>query len=201
MIAARRRFLQGLGAAGAVFAVVRPGLVPAQDAGAQAFQARIDELIENGLAFRLGRSRAEITASLGPPRAATVRKLRNQHDPAQIDELHELAYDGLRVLLYRITAEDREFVTDLSLTSAKYPVKWGLGVGSTKEAVRRVLGGGFTALAAPDSRIVPHEAQRRCEERDGVCTYRYDGFEQKSHVFFSFRGGRVSRIDWTFWVD
>ena len=201
MIAARRRFLQGLGAATGVFAVARPGLVPAQDAGAQAFQARIDEMIEAGLAFPLGKSRAEITASLGPPRAATVRKLRNQHDPTRIDELHELAYDGLRVLLYRITAEDREFVTDLSLTSAKYRVKWGLGVGSTKEAVRRVLGGGFGALAAPDSRIEPPARGQRCAEVDGVCTYRYDGFEQKSHVFFSFRGGRVSRIDWTFEVD
>lgn len=175
--------------------------MPAQDAGAQAFQARIDELIEAGLAFRLGKTRAEIGASLGPPRAATVRKLRNLHDPAQTDELHELTYDGLRVLLYRVTAQDREFITDLSLTSAKYRVKWGLGVGSPKEAVRGVLGPGFTALAAPDSRIAPPEARRRCEERDGVCTYRYDGFEQRSHVFFSFRGGRVSRIDWTFEVD
>jgi hypothetical protein len=201
VIAARRRFLRGLGAAGVAFAAARPRLLRAQDAGAQAFQARIDEMIEAGLAFPLGRSRAEITASLGPPRAATVRKLRNQHDPAQMDELHELTYDGLRVLLYRVTAEDREFITDLSLTSAKYRVKWGLGVGNTKEAVRRVLGGGFTALAAPDSRIAPHEARRRCDERDGVCTYRYDGFEQKSHVSFSFRSGRVSRIDWTFEVD
>lgn len=201
MIAARRRFLRGLGAAGVAFAAVRPRFLRAQDAGAQAFQARIDEMIEAGLAFPLGKSRAEITASLGPPRAATVRRLRNQHDPARIDELHELTYDGLRVLLYRVTAEDREFVTDLSLTSAKYPVKWGLGVGSTKEAVRRVLGGGFTALAAPDSRIEPPARGQRCAEVDGVCTYRYDGFEQRSHVFFSFRGGRVSRIDWTFEVD
>ena len=201
MVAARRRFLRGLGAACGVFAVARPGLVRAQDAGAQAFQARIDEMIEAGLAFPLGKSRAEITASLGPPRAATVRRLRNQHDPAQIDELHELAYDGLRVLLYRVTGEHREFVTDLSLTSAKYRVKWGLGVGSTKEAVRRVLGGGFTALAAPDSRIEPPARGQRCAEVDGVCTYRYDGVEQRSHVFFSFRGGLVSRIDWTFEVD
>ena len=180
---------------------MRPGRVPAQDAGAQAFQARIDELIENGLAFRFGKNRAEITASLGPPRAATVRMIKNQHRPSRIDELHDLVYDGLRVLLYRVTAQDREFITDLSLTSATYRLKWGLGVGSTKEAVRRALGPGFTPLAAPESRIEPPARGPRCAESDGVCTYRYDGFEQKSHVFFSFRGGRVSRIDWTFEVD
>lgn len=201
MIAARRRFLQELGAACAGLAVACPGPIAAQDPSAQAFQARIDEMIEAGLGFRLGRSRAEITASLGPPRAAAVRTIRNQHDPARIDELHDLTYDGLRVLLYRVTAEDREFITDLSLTSAKYRVKWGLGVGSAKEAVRRVLGPGFTPLAAPDSRIAPPDIGHPCDELDGVCTHRYDGFEQRSHVYFSFRGGRVSRIDWTFSVD
>ena len=198
---ARRGLLVGLAAACLVHVAGGAGPALAQDRGASSFQARIDELIEDGFAFPLGKTRTEITASLGRPLAAAVRRIPNQHRPSQTDELHELTYDGLRILLYRVTVDNRELVTDISLTGVGYRVKWGLGVGSTKEEVRRVLGPGFTALPAPESRLGSPAGGRPCGESDGNCTYRYAASEQTSHVYFSFRDGRVERLDWVFWVD
>lgn len=150
---------------------------------AEPFQARVDELIADGFAVPLGRTRAELAASLGPPRSATVRRVQNRHEPGRTDEVHELEYDGLRIVLYRVSATGRELIMEVSLTSERYRLKWGLGVGSTRDAVRRVLGPGVRA------------------ERGEIDTDRYEDSERASRVDFSFRDARVRRIDWVFWLD
>ena len=157
-------------------------LAPAAGA-AEPFQARVDEFIANAFAPPLGRTRAELAASLGPPRSATVRRVQNRHEPGRTDEVHELEYDGLRIVLYRASATGRELLMEMSLTSERYRLKWGLGVGRTRDAVRRALGPAVRA------------------ERDGIDTDRYEDSERLSRVDFSFQGARVRRIDWVFWLD
>ena len=109
--------------------------------------------------------------------------MQNRHEPGRTDEVHELEYDGLRIVLYRVSATGRELIMEVSLTSERYRLKWGLGVGSTRDAVRRVLGPGVRA------------------ERGEIDTDRYEDSERASRVDFSFRDARVRRIDWVFWLD
>ena len=167
---------------GGLVAACLLALAPAVGA-AETFQARVDELIADGFAVPLGRTRAELAASLGPPRSAAVRRVQNRHEPGRTDEVHELEYDGLRIVLYRASATGRELLMEMSLTSGRYRLKWGLGVGSTRDAVRRVLGPGVRA------------------EGGETDTDRYEDSERGSRVDVSFRDARVRRIDWVFWLD
>lgn len=149
----------------------------------------------------LGTTRTEIRARLGPPIATRVEAIKNQHDPERTDALHVLQYDGL-VLAFWVGNEEpeREFLTDISVTSARYELGWSIRVGDRKERVVRRLGSSFTPVRGPDLRPWMPGAEPACE--DDACAYRYtDHAGHESHVYFSFRAGRMSRVDWVFGVD
>ncbi len=146
----------------------------------------------------LGETRADVRRRLGEPLAIRVHQIKNQHDPEQIDERHEFWYEGLTLAFYVAKAgPEREFLTDISVTDRRYELGRDLKVGTPKEHVIRLLGGKFVPLRQPDLRSWMPAADRECGS--DVCTYEYT--DQYSHVYFSFKDGRVSRVDWVFWVD
>ena len=150
----------------------------------------------------LGATRVEIRARLGPPLAVRVEPIKNQHDPDRTDAVHVLQYDGLALAFWVGNEEpEREFLTDISVTSARYELGQGLRVGDRKEQVVRRLGSNFTPVRAVELRAWMPSAEAKCD--NDACAYRYTDHtgSASSDVYFSFRAGHVSRIDWVFGVD
>lgn len=149
----------------------------------------------------LGQTRAEVIARLGAPLTSSVDRFQNQHAPEQIDESYVFRYEGLTLAFYVVKEEpEREFLTDISVTSRRYELGWGLRVGAPMEDVTHLLGDKFVPLRRPDLRPWMPTANGECGSE--VCTYGYtDDDLGENHVYFSFSEGRVSRVDWVFWVD
>lgn len=122
---------------------------------------------------------------MGSPKSVNITKIPNIHFPDQIDEIHELFYDGLSLEIYVVkhpdySGPDPSLLRGISITSNKYKVKYGLNIGSSKAAVKKVLGNPLT--------------------EDHKFTYENtDGYA--NHVYFYFRNARVYRIDWHFFID
>lgn len=146
----------------------------------EVFQSRISQFVYGGLQLIIGETVAEVTSNLGNPESFKTEKVKNRHNPEQIDEINELFYDGLYIKIYKVTETNKEFITDLSVTNDRYHMKWGLNVGSSNDEVKNILG-------SPS------------EEKHNVFIYRTD--EAPSHVSFYFRNGTVYRIDWSFYID
>jgi len=143
-----------------------------------------DKFIQHGWDFPLGRSRAKIIEGLGNPVAVKAERAKpniNIMDPAVeiADEIYELTYDGLVVVLYRAAEEKKELLQQLTITSSKYKMKWDLHVGCTKHDVRTALGG-------------------PSEEQVDSYTYSRNQANGESSVQFSFEKDIVTRIDWSF---
>lgn len=140
----------------------------------------VTEFVYGGWNFALGESRNEIVKNLGDPLSVTSRDVQNRHNPEQTDYVYELFYDGLTVTIYRVSDTGQEFVTDLCVTSDRYPLNWGLTVGAAREQIVTVLG-------------EPSDATNdRC---------RYETPDVPSSVTFLLHGDRVQRIDWHFFLD
>jgi hypothetical protein len=150
------------------------------DNRSEEFQSRINEFINDGLDFKLGKTIGEIKQALGQPQKSNIRKVENRHYP-QIDEIHELYYQGLYMQIYKVSATRKEFITNISISSDRYKLKWGLNVGSQKSAVKRVLGS-------------PDKNEKNLFE---YC----DDITLVSCVSFHFSNEIVRKVDWDFYSD
>ena len=139
---------------------------------------RVDRFIHEG--WLLGRTSAEVRDRLGPPVTTEVTTVMNRHVPRQIDEIRTLAYEGLLLTFYEVSQPARELLMAVSVSSAKYPGGWGLQIGTQQDDVRNVLG--------PPS-----------QESAALWIYKHSA--DNSQVAFTLAAGRVSRIDWSFYVD
>lgn len=146
----------------------------------EALQYRINQFVYGGWNFRVGETLAEIITNLGTPQSFKTEKVKNTHNPDQIDEVYELLYDGLFIEIYKVTETNKEFVTALSVTDDKYKMKWGLNIGSSRNQVKNVLG-------------------NPSEEKNNVYIYKTD--EAPSYVSFYFRNGTMYKIYWSFYID
>jgi hypothetical protein len=161
--------------------------VPVAKAEEGAGRSKIDQFIKHGWDFNLGRNRAKIVQHLGNPVDMKVEKANktaaSSTPPSAIiaDEITELDYDGLRIVLYRAAVENMEMLHQLSVTDARYKVKWGLNIGAAKTDVRAVLG-------KPD------------EEQANQYVYK-TRYGAESYVQFFFAEDRISRIDWLFYIE
>jgi hypothetical protein len=145
------------------------------------FQSKIDQFIWDGLDFKLGKTKTEIIRNLGTPKSFKVRKIENQYDPEQIDEIYELYFDGLYVGIYKVTKDGKEIFLAITVTSDKYKVKLGLNVGSSKENVVKILG--------------------EPQDKDGENVYIYEDSIGFSYVYFHFEEGILQKVNWVFYCN
>lgn len=142
----------------------------------------VNLFIDDGLAFALGESRAEIMQNLGAPDHAEISLVPNPHHPGRRDRLHTWHYEnGLSIKIYEVLATKKEFVIWLSIASDRYKTKAGLDVGAERERVHAVLG---------DPR----------RHTSANATY-YDTVYRTSRVNFSFRDNRIDKITWIYHFD
>jgi hypothetical protein len=144
------------------------------------FQKRINEFVYDSFGFEFDKTRSDIIKTMGRPARIAEKKVTNIHDPAQVDSEYVLFYAGLSIKIYEVSQTGKEIVTDISITTDQYKLKWGLRVGCSQDEVKRVLG-------------EPHE------KKDLV--YVYEADEAPSIVVFFFRDGNVTSIDWEFYYD
>src|SRR6056297_2553421 len=76
---------------------------------------------------------------LGEPERVETEPIENRHVPGQIDTLRTLVFDGMAVEVYAV-ADGKELLQEVRVTGPEYETAEGLGVGSTREAVREALG-------------------------------------------------------------
>jgi hypothetical protein len=144
-------------------------------AGGPTVIPRVDDLIDAPRTL-FGRTKADIEARLGPPVARHRAVLASVRDPTVLRPAEEIRYPGLTL----------QFATDARLaravvTAAAYALPHGLAVGTTADRVQDVLG----------------EPQEATSTR---LLYLYsDGYPDTVELYV--RDGRVSRIEWTYWVE
>jgi len=129
---------------------------PAQTSPSPLTREELQRFLSEPLDFDLGRTSAEIRASLGPPLKSRVTKTPNRHRPSQIDEVLTLVYPGLKQVMYKVNLQDSpayELPLETAITSPNYRLKLGLAVGAPLERVRARLG----PPAKEDRRTVTYE--------------------------------------------
>jgi len=149
---------------------------------------RAEQFIKNGWEFTIGHSKARVIENLGKPldivvtpiehHAALSPRVQNDMPP---DESIDLAYDGLRVGIYRAVHENEELLQHVSITNSTYKVKWALGIGCAKSAVRVVLGKPTETDENADVYVTPHTTS--------------------SYVQFTYKNDIVKKIEWWYFLD
>jgi hypothetical protein len=142
---------------------------------------KIDEFMRHGPAFPVGNSLEEITKNFGTPLKKSVEERRNIHDQSQTDEIQKLFYGGLYFEVYRVKALKKDIILLLEVTGDKYPIAFGLGVGSRKEKVRAALG-------------------KPNEEKDDLWRYFASDLVMGSFEFV-FQNNAVVSIKWYYSID
>jgi hypothetical protein len=121
---------------------------------------------------------------LGEPRRIETEPVENRHVPGQIDTLRTLVFDGLAVEVYAV-ADGKELLQEIRVTGPGYETAEGLGVGSTRAAVRDVLG----SPARTEGDTVTYEVSESPEDPTPTQLHiRYDG-------------DRVAAMTWSYYVD
>jgi len=121
---------------------------------------------------------------LGEPERVETEPIENRHVPGQIDTLRTLVFDGLAVEVYAV-ADGKELLQEVRVTGPEYETAEGLGVGSTRSAVREALG----APVRTEGDTVTYEVP---ESPD-------DPTPTQLHVRYD--GDRVAAMTWSYYVD
>ncbi len=74
----------------------------------------------------------------------SIRLIEHENNPSVNDESDMFEYDGMTVLVYlaRFEHQDRVMVVDVVITSPKWPVKQGLGIGTSRKTIESLFGKG-----------------------------------------------------------
>lgn len=137
---------------------------------------RTDERTDDGSLVLLDR--------LGEPRRVETEPVENRHVPGQTDTLRTLVFDGLAVEVYAV-ADGKELLQEIRVTGEGYETADGLGVGSTRAAVRDVLG----EPVRTEGDTVTYEEPETSDDPTPVELHvRYDG-------------DRVAAMTWSYYVD
>lgn len=103
-------------------------------------QQRIDEVIYEGLDFRLGETKNDIIKNLGEPLKIIEKSITSRYRPDYCDKLYDLIYDGLEARIYHATTDEKELVLRILIEKEKYKIKYGLNIGVTEEYIIGALG-------------------------------------------------------------
>ncbi|MFN2376228.1 MAG: hypothetical protein ABR538_06805 [Candidatus Binatia bacterium] len=161
-----------------------------------AVDPRVERFVADG--WLVGIDTASVETTLGPPATVVTTKTKNRHQPKQVDSLLQWRYPGLALDFYRVNEKPpRELPVQVTVTDPRYELMYGLRVGSTRRRVERALGTSFSPLSRAEQAKLFPKTELDCD--DSPCSYRYMSGPQE--VYFLFRDGRVTRIDWIFAVD
>ncbi len=104
-------------------------------------EQKVVEWMNSGLNFIPGSSIDEIKQKLGKPLNEQVERHRNNHVQGQVDEIHSLDYEGLSLRIYHVMeVPPRDLVFEVTIMDKRFPLKWGLKIGSPRSEVIQVLG-------------------------------------------------------------
>lgn len=159
-----------------------------QTTGIISNQAKIDEMISDGLAFNLGANKDEIIRNLGEPEWSNSLNTENRHDPGVMDSISELSYSGLFIRVYSATEVKRDMIMYIMITSDKYKLKSNLNVGTSKNLVKKVLG-------EPSEQVLGQPSGKNGD------AWRYDDSESISHIQFHFSNDLIDKIEWFYDLD
>jgi hypothetical protein len=102
------------------------------------------EFAKSGWDFELNHndSVSSIKKEFGPPISETITKVKNLHDPQQIDQIHILNYAGLEVYVYHVNTIDLyDFLIQVNITNSDtYPIKFGINIDSDRSYILDILG-------------------------------------------------------------
>jgi hypothetical protein len=79
---------------------------------------------------------------LGKVVAEDAHKIKQDDRPSQDDEIHNFKYNGMSISVYRARFDGKEQVSvnDVAITNARWPVMFGLTVGTHRKVVEETLG-------------------------------------------------------------
>ena len=147
-------------------------------------RARVAEFVRSGWNFELGNTMDEIKQSLGKPLSDDVKPIRNPHVGGQVDEIHNLDYGGLVVSVYRANEKPpRDLAFRLIITDKRFPLKWGLRIGSRRADVIRIFG-------QPD-KVGDHIRYSSVDIEAG----------DDNSVTFSLSSGQIEKVEWEWYLD
>jgi hypothetical protein len=95
----------------------------------------VDEMLSH-----YGDTRQELIRRFGEPRKINKEKVENLHNSKVIDEIINFVYDEIGFKIYYSTENSSDFIYQVDILSAKYPLKNGLRVGDGKEKILATLG-------------------------------------------------------------
>lgn len=121
---------------------------------------------------------------LREPQRVEAAPIENRHVEGQTDTLRTLHYDGLTLEVYAV-ADGKEILQELRVTGEGYETAEGIGVGSTREAVRRALG---EPVRSGGDTLTYETATSPDDPTPTTLTVRFDG-------------DRVAALTWTYYVD
>ncbi len=140
----------------------------------------LEEFIDKGLEFKLGKTRKEMIENIGTPVKVETQTVENRHVQGLVDTIYELSFDGLYIGIY--DTRGKEIILYHKITSPKYKVKYGLNVGVSVDKVREVFG-------------------KPQEEQENQLNYIYETGAFEIYVVFRIFENKITTIEWHFPVD
>ncbi len=138
---------------------------------------RIDEFVWDGRLFMKGRLSLQQVTALSTVLKQEIAQAPNRHLPGQINEYRTLVFEGLE--LYGLVTPTQEFWTITTvITSSKWKVRHGLGIGTSASRIENVLGPPM-------------------ERANGVL--RYEG--ESERVNFHVENGVITKLEFVHYVD
>ena len=142
-------------------------------------RGQLGRFVESPFAFVVGTTRDEVEKRFGRPNQYDQSVVRNPHNHKLSDVIEHLKYEGLDMRLGTFPGATPPSVAllSVSITAQKWTLKYGLRVGVSKRQVQRVL--------------------RWPEVGFEMATWKYQNESGTCSLEFTFRQGRVTRIDWS----
>jgi len=142
-------------------------------------QEQVGKFVESPFAFVVGATRGEVEKRFGRPKKYDRTLVRNPHNHRLNDVIEDLQYDDLDIRLGTFPGASPPSIglISVSITAQRWPLKYGLRVGSPKRQVQRVL--------------------RWPEAGYEMSTWKYQDESGNWTLEFTFRQDRVARIDWS----
>lgn len=155
----------------------RPETTPGRQSDVSSVE-QVNALIEAPIQ-RLGRSRASVQATLGPPSSVRTEQIANPHNPGQTDQIHTLTYPGLIFRLYDVVTLNKELLLSVRMTHNRPGLLPEL-IGQNEKAI-------LSSLGSPTI--------------SGGEVWEYHDDEGNDQVRVEFRNSVVVAVEWNYYVD
>jgi dienelactone hydrolase len=144
-------------------------------------QARVNAFTEQGWSSRLGKRGIKTIRDLGPVKREAVTRVQSPHVDGHTDEIREFFLNGLYVkALFPGGQHNAYLLQEVEITKPRWRVKYGLNLGTPREAVEEKLG-------QPDA------------EQDGFLEYFHSMGIGTARIYLN--DERIVKLEWEFRAD